>query len=61
MRTDPNFGFAVPLQVAGIAPALLDPRRCWADGAAYDAAAVRLVGLFAENFRRFEGVRQAAE
>ena len=63
-RTDANFGFAVPLSVAGIDPVMLDPRRTWADGAEYDATAARLVDRFAENFKQFadhvdQGVRDA--
>ncbi|GIL01757.1 MAG: phosphoenolpyruvate carboxykinase [ATP] [Alphaproteobacteria bacterium] len=53
-RTDPNFGFAVPLSVAGVDVALLDPRSTWASGEAYDAAARRLVGMFVANFTKFE-------
>jgi phosphoenolpyruvate carboxykinase (ATP) len=54
MRTDANFGFAVPTLVDGIDPAILDPRATWQDGAAYDAAASHLVGMFIRNFERFE-------
>jgi phosphoenolpyruvate carboxykinase (ATP) len=62
MRTDPHFGFSVPIAVAGIEPQLLDPRTGWADGTAYDSAARSLVGLFEANARRFDVVeRQAAE
>jgi len=72
-RTDPNFGFAVPVNVPGIDAAILDPRATWADRAAYDAQASRLVGMFVENFAKFEAhveadvlnaspqLRQAAE
>ena len=64
-RTDPNFGFRVPVKVPGVAPQLLDPREQWADKAQYDTTAARLVDLFNENFAQFaehveEGVRQAA-
>jgi phosphoenolpyruvate carboxykinase (ATP) len=48
-RTDPFFGFEVPLEVDGVASALLDPRETWADPVAYDAQARRLVDLFAAN------------
>lgn len=64
-RTDPNFGFRVPVAVPGVDPARLDPRAQWADKAQYDAVAARLVDLFNANFAQFaehvdEGVRQAA-
>ncbi len=53
-RTDPNFGFAVPNAVAGVPPTILNPRETWADKAAYDAQAARLVAMFSDNFRAFE-------
>lgn len=55
-RRDPFFGFEVPLAVEGVDPRLLDPRGTWADPAAYDAQARKLVAMFAKNFERFEGV-----
>jgi phosphoenolpyruvate carboxykinase (ATP) len=64
-RTDPNFGFKVPVAVPGVDSAILDPRGTWDDPAAYDAMAARLVDLFVANFAQFadhvdESVRQAA-
>ena len=64
-RIDPNFGFKVPVNVPGVDSKILDPRATWADGAAYDATAAKLVGQFIDNFAQFadhvdEGVRDAA-
>jgi len=52
-RTDPNFGFEVPVAVAGVDSAILDPRGTWADPAAYDATAAVLVRQFVDNFEQF--------
>ena len=52
--TDTNFGFSVPISVAGVDPAILNPRGTWADAAAYDRQASRLVGMFIDNFAPFE-------
>jgi phosphoenolpyruvate carboxykinase (ATP) len=64
-RKDPNFGFEVPVSVAGVDSTILDPRQTWPDKAAYDATAAKLVDLFVENFAQFAehvdaGVREAA-
>jgi len=64
-RTDPNFGFKVPVEVPGVDTAILDPRETWTNKAEYDSTAAKLVDLFVENFAQFaddvdEGVRQAA-
>lgn len=64
-RKDANFGFEVPLELDGVDTKILDPRSTWADGAAYDAQANKLVSMFVNNFTKFEShvdekVRQAA-
>ncbi|MEO1239672.1 MAG: phosphoenolpyruvate carboxykinase, partial [Pseudomonadota bacterium] len=66
-RTDPNFGFEVPTHVkaSAVPDILLDPKRTWEDQAAYDVAAQKLVGMFAENFAQYadkidDDVRAAA-
>jgi len=39
--------------VEGVDSQLLDPRASWADAAAYDLQAEKLVALFVANFRKF--------
>ena len=53
-RTDPNFGFQVPVSVPGVDTAILDPRSTWADKSAYDRQAGKLVDMFVANFGKFE-------
>ena len=52
-RKDTNFGFEVPVSVPGVDATLLDPRKTWADPAAYDAQARKLVSMFADNFAQY--------
>ena len=64
-RRDDNFGFQVPVSVPGVDTKILDPRSTWANGAAYDRQARKLVDMFIANFEKFEdhvdgGVRDAA-
>jgi len=60
MRRDPVFGFLVPEECPGVPAELLDPRRTWPDGAAYDEQARRLAAMFRENFEQFAGDAPAA-
>jgi len=53
-RTDANFGFEVPISLAGVADDLLDPRSTWSDSQAYDRQASGLVEMFVANFTKFE-------
>ncbi|MCC0063103.1 MAG: phosphoenolpyruvate carboxykinase [Defluviimonas sp.] len=64
-RRDPNFGFEVPVTANDVDTKLLDPRQTWADKAAYDAQAKKLVNMFADNFAQYvpfidDDVRAAA-
>ena len=52
-RKDPNFGFEVPVAVAGVDKGLLNPRDTWADKAAYDVQAAKLVRMFSDNFGQY--------
>jgi phosphoenolpyruvate carboxykinase (ATP) len=52
-RTDPVFGLSVPMTVPHVPDDVLDPRNTWDDGAAYDAQAARLAGMFRDNFEAF--------
>jgi phosphoenolpyruvate carboxykinase (ATP) len=58
--TEPFFGLSIPEHVEGVPGGVLDPRKAWADGAAYDQAARALAEMFRKNFERFEdGVDQS--
>ncbi|MDE8654665.1 phosphoenolpyruvate carboxykinase [Novosphingobium album (ex Liu et al. 2023)] len=64
-RTDPNFGFEVPVEVDGVETQILDPRATWTDEHAYDLAARNLAERFRRNFTQFvahvdESIRAAA-
>jgi phosphoenolpyruvate carboxykinase (ATP) len=50
---DPIFGLQLPSAVVGVPSDVLDPRRTWADGAAYDAQASKLAGMFRDNITKF--------
>jgi phosphoenolpyruvate carboxykinase (ATP) len=51
---DPVFGVAVPTECPGVPAEVLVPRNTWADGAAFDAQARKVAGLFRENFKKYE-------
>ncbi len=64
-RSDPNFGFEVPVSVPEVDDSILAPRDTWADKPAYDTQAQKLVAMFVANFEKFidhvdENVRAAA-
>jgi phosphoenolpyruvate carboxykinase (ATP) len=57
---DPTFGVGVPVHVEGVPDSVLQPKLTWKDGAAYDAKAKRLAGMFVENFQQYEAEASAA-
>ena len=52
-RTDPIFGFEVPVEVPAVDSRLLDPRSTWSDPEAYDRKARELARMFRDNFERY--------
>jgi len=60
MRRDPLFGLNVPRTCPEVPEEVLDPKRTWKDGAAYEEQARKLAGMFAENFKQFAGDVSAA-
>ncbi len=53
-RTDPHFGLAVPQEVPGVEPHILDPIKTWRHKGEFAETAGKLVQMFRENFRKFE-------
>ena len=52
-RTDPVFGFEVPIGCPGVDTSLLTPRDTWADPVAYDRTVSDLAAKFRQNFDQF--------
>ena len=59
-RRDEVFSLAVPTEIAGVDPRLLDPRSTWSDPAAYDVQLAKLAKMFRDNFEQFLGDTDAA-
>ena len=51
---DPVFNLDIPASCPEVPSDVLTPRATWASGAAYDAQAAKLAGMFVENFKTFE-------
>ena len=54
-KTDPNFGFKVPLALNGVNSEVLDIRSTWNDPERYDHQAKKLGQMYVENFKQYEG------
>jgi phosphoenolpyruvate carboxykinase (ATP) len=59
-RLLPGFNLHIPLQVHGIDDRILNPRETWNDKAAFDRNTRELIGLFRDNFARFDVAREIA-
>jgi phosphoenolpyruvate carboxykinase (ATP) len=53
MRKDPIFGVEIPTQVPDVPADVLFPRDTWKDQEAYDVQALKLAGMFRDNFKKF--------
>ena len=51
----PYFNFEVPTELAGVDPAILDPRDTYADASEWETKAKDLAGRFIKNFAKYEG------
>ena len=52
-QEDETFGFQVPVECPGVPAEILVPRNTWEDKEAYTGGAVKLAGLFRENFKAY--------
>ncbi|MDG1571017.1 phosphoenolpyruvate carboxykinase (ATP) [Robiginitalea sp. M366] len=57
---DSAFGFQIPKSCPGVPDEVLVPENTWEDQQAYQATKAKLVGLFQENFKKFEAGVHAA-
>lgn len=53
-RTDAHFGLAVPEEVPGVEPHILDPISTWRSKGEFAETAGKLVQMFRDNFHKFE-------
>jgi phosphoenolpyruvate carboxykinase (ATP) len=53
-KTDPVFGFEMPMECPDVPAEVLDPSSSWSDSGEYDRKYKQLAQRFAENFKKFE-------
>ena len=53
-QRDEVFNLDIPTSCPDVPAEVLNPRNTWSDHAAYDAQAIKLARMFAENFKTFE-------
>ena len=52
--TEPHFGLKVPTACPNMPDEVLKPRDTWEDKSSYDQTMAKLVGLFRQNFKKYE-------
>ena len=52
-REDSYFGLHVPISLEGVPDEVLRPRDTWQDGELYDQQAIKLAGMFKDNFEQY--------
>lgn len=57
--TDPIFNVQVPTTCPGVPDDVLQPKKTWADKAAYDETAKKLAALFQKNFEKYTNMPKA--
>ena len=58
-KTDPVFGFEVPMHCPDVPDEILEPSASWSDKAEYDKKYKQLAQRFVENFKKFESETSA--
>ena len=53
-QKDPVFGLEIPKEIPGVLSNILVPRNTWDNKSDYDATALKLAGMFHQNFHQFE-------
>ena len=51
---DEAFGFEIPQTCPEVPPEVLNPKSTWADKESFETTKAKLIGLFNENFKKFE-------
>jgi phosphoenolpyruvate carboxykinase (ATP) len=51
---DAEFGFEIPKTCPGVPAEVLNPKTTWVDKNSFDVTKAKLIGLFTENFKKFE-------
>lgn len=51
---DDDFGFEIPESCPGVPSEVLNPKSTWADKKSFETTKGKLIGLFTENFKKFE-------